>query len=66
MSKYEVGDLVTFDDPDYGLQRLRVDAVRDDSLDASRPVRGDSRSWCYTIRLDHPGLAARREREGGQ
>ncbi len=66
MSKYEVGDLVMFDDPDYGLQRLRVDAVRGDSLDASRPVRRDSRSWCYTIRLDHPGLAARQEREGGQ
>ena len=43
MSKYEVGNLVMFDDPVYGLQRPRVDAVRDDSLDASRPVRGDSR-----------------------
>lgn len=53
---YHVGDRIVFDDPDYGAQRLRVDAVGEDELDAHRPVAGDSRSVCYTVRLDHPSL----------
>lgn len=56
MSDYEVGDRIVFNDPDYGPQRLTVDYIRDDELDASRMVPGDSRSVCYTIKLDHEGL----------